>query len=83
MAFDNDKLNEILVKQAEMKQQIDRLVSDAESEKEFRRIRNMDYENRIRYLEKRDSELHGKIAVTVAIGALLAGGAVTLIIKFL
>lgn len=67
-----DKQQEILMKLQAMKFQIDRLVSDAESEKEFRKLRNAEIEKRLREIEEWKSELNGKLIVIGIIGTILA-----------
>lgn len=61
--------------------QIGRLVSDAESEKEFRKQRNMEIEKRLRELEQWKSEIHGKIVVSVSIIGILLTVLMSLINK--
>lgn len=90
MAFDNDKLNDVLVTLARLETQMNRLVSDAESEKEFRKQHNRDadvrvtkVEDRVRAIEDWKNEIHGRIVVTVSIAGIIVTAAVTIIIKYL
>jgi len=83
MALDNDKHSQILIQLAEIKLQIGRLVSDAESEKEFRKKRNDDFEKRLRALEDWKSEIHGKLVVTLTIGGLVWTAIIAVVVKLL
>jgi hypothetical protein len=76
-------LNEIVVRLTEIQMQIGRLVSDAESEKEFRKERNREIEKRLRDLEKWRSEMHGRIVVTVSIATLVASGLIAITVKLI
>lgn len=63
---------EILMKLQAMEFQINRLVSDAESEKEFRKQRNREIEERLRKIEEWKSELTGKLVVIGILSTVLA-----------
>lgn len=67
-----DKQQEILMKLQGLEFQVGRLVSDAESEKEFRKQRNREIEDRLRDLEQWKSELNGKLVVIGILGTILA-----------
>ncbi len=79
--MDERQHTEILIKLERMELQIFRLVSDAESEKEFRKQRNIEIEKRIRDLEQWKSEIHGKIIASVAIIGLIWGVLIAVIVK--
>ncbi len=64
--------SEILMKLQKLELQIDRLVSDAESEKEVRKRRTADTEQRLKDLELWKSELNGKLVVIGIVGTILA-----------
>lgn len=88
MAFDSDKFNEILVALARLEGQVNRLVSDAESEKEFRKERNNNIDREIAGIKEEISELkqfraelHGRIVVIVAVASVIVTGLVGVIIK--
>lgn len=70
--MDEKQHTEILMKLQNLEFQVGRLVSDAESEKEFRKQRNMEVEKRLRELEHWKSEINGKIVVIGIIGTILA-----------
>lgn len=70
--MDEKQHTEILMKLQNLEFQVGRLVSDAESEKEFRKQRNMEVEKRLRELEHWKSEINGKIVVIGIIGTVLA-----------
>ncbi len=55
-----EHLHDVLLKLTAMEAQINRLVSDAESEKEFRKMRNREVEERLRQLEIWRAEEHGR-----------------------
>ncbi len=79
--MDINQHSEILLKLQELQWQVGRLVSDAESEKEFRKQRNAEIEKRIRELEQWKSEIHGKIIASVAIIGLIWGVLIAVIVK--
>lgn len=79
--MDEKHHNEILLKLERMEFQIGRLVSDAESEKEFRKERNIEVERRLREIDKWKSELHGKIVVSVFIVGLLCTLLIGIVVK--
>lgn len=88
MAFDNDKLNDILITLTRLEGQVNRIVSDAESEKEFRKERNnnidrqlTDMRAEISELKQWKAELHGRIVVTVSIASVIATGLIALLVK--
>jgi hypothetical protein len=88
MAFDNDKLNEALIRLAEIKGQVDRIVSDAESEKNFRKERNNNIDRQletvrgdISELKQWKAELHGRIVVTISVASIVITGIIALLIK--
>lgn len=83
MALDNDQQSQILIRLAELKLQIDRLVSDAESEKDFRKQRNNEIEQRLRALEDWKNEIHGRLVVTLAIGGLIWTGIIAIVVKLI
>ncbi len=76
-------LQQIMIRLAEIQSQIGRLVSDAESEKEFRKQRNKEVEDRLRDLEKWKSEMQGRIVVTVSISTLIASGLIAILVKLI
>ena len=79
--MDSNQHNEILLKLQELQFQVGRLVSDAESEKQFRKIRNIEVEKRMRELEQWKSEIHGKVIASVAIIGLIWGVLIAVIVK--
>lgn len=88
MALDHDKQAQILIQLAEIKGQLGRLVSDAESEKEFRKERNNNLDkqldslrNEIVELKQWKAELHGRIVVTVSVASIIITGLIALLIK--
>lgn len=90
MAFDNDKLSDILITLTRLEGQVNRIVSDAESEKEFRKERNnnidrmiSDMRVEISELKQWKAELHGRIVVTVAVASVIVTGLVGVIIKLI
>lgn len=70
--MDEKQYHEILMKLQAMELQIGRLVSDAESEKEFRKQRNIEIEERLRKIEEWKSELTGKLVIIGVLGTVLA-----------
>lgn len=74
---------DILITLERLSMQINRLVSDAESEKEFRKQRNIEVERRLRKLETWQSEMQGKIIAIVGVGGLIWTIIAAVIIKFL
>lgn len=78
--MDEKQHSQILMKLQKLELQINRLVSDAESEKEFRKQRNREIEERLRKLEEWKSELHGRIVVSVSIVGLVVTALISLII---
>lgn len=70
--MDEKQHSQILMKLQKLELQINRLVSDAESEKEFRKQRNREIEERLRKLEEWKSELTGKLVVIGILGTILA-----------
>ncbi len=78
--MDEKQHSQILMKLQNLELQINRLVSDAESEKEFRKQRNREIEERLRKLEEWKSEIHGKIVVSVSIVGVIVAALVSLII---
>lgn len=83
MALDNDKASQILIKITAMEGQLERLVSDYESEKETRRRKNEKVDDRIKVLEDWKNEIHGRIVVTVAIAGLLWAAVIAVIVKLI
>jgi len=79
--LESNQHNEILLKLQELQFQVGRLVSDAESEKEFRKQRNMEIENRMRVLEQWKSEIHGRIIATVSIIGLIWGAVIAIVVS--
>lgn len=79
-----DKIQELLIGQAKIFGQLERIISDIESEKEVRKRRNDEIDKRLRLLEEWKANLQGRLTVTLVI----AGGiwgliilAITFIIK--
>lgn len=70
--MEDKQYHEILMKLQAMELQIGRLVSDAESEKEFRKQRNIEIEERLRKIEEWKSELTGKLVIIGVLGTVLA-----------
>ena len=79
--MDDKQLTELFLKLERLEFQIGRLVSDAESEKEFRKERNIEVERRLREIDKWKSELHGKIVVSVFIVGLLCTLLIGIVVK--
>ena len=79
--MEEKQLTEIFLKLERLEFQIGRLVSDAESEKEFRKERNIEVERRLREIDKWKSELHGKIVVSVFIVGLLCTLLIGIVVK--
>ena len=81
--MDSNQHSEILLKLQELQWQVGRLVSDAESEKEFRKQRNMEIEKRMRDLEQWKSEIHGRIIASVTIIGVVLGTATTIVVSLI
>lgn len=79
--MEEKQLTEIFLKLERMEFQIGRLVSDAESEKEFRKQRNIEVEKRMRELEQWKSGINGRIVATVSIISLIWGALVAIVVK--
>lgn len=79
--MDEKQHTEILMKLQNLEFQVGRLVSDAESEKEFRKQRNMEIEKRLREIEQWKSEIHGRIVASVAIIGLFWGVLIAIVVK--
>lgn len=77
--MDEKQHSEILMQLQALKFQVDRLVSDAESEKEARKRRTTETEQRLKDLELWKSELTGKLVVIGIVGTIIA----SLIVKVL
>lgn len=71
---------EILLQLARMEQQINRLVSDAESEKDVRRDRNKEIDRRLAELEKWQAQWGGALIALGAVATIIS--IVSLIVKF-
>lgn len=63
-----EKIQELLIGQAEIKQQLGRIISDIESEKDIRKRRNDDIDKRLRIIEDWKNNLQGRIMVAVIVG---------------
>lgn len=70
------QIQEILIRLVHIDEQLNRLVSDAESEKEVRKRIIADHEARIRKVEDFVSNLKGRMFAT----GVLAGGVISLLI---
>lgn len=79
--MDEKQHAEVLYKLQALEFQIGRLVSDAESEKDFRKQRNNEIDRRLRELELWKSEIHGRIIATVSIIGLVWGALIAIIVK--
>lgn len=77
---DQDKIQEILLKIGRINDQVERLVSDAESEKEVRKRLLKDHEDRLRELEQWQAKWGGAL-IALGIIATIAS-IVSLFLKF-
>lgn len=77
-----DKIQELLIGQERITQQLDRIISDIESEKEVRVRLYAEMEKRVRGLEDWKNNLQGRITVTLVVGGAI-WGLVILVITFL
>lgn len=78
-----DQFQEIILELQKLNLQMGRLISDFESEKEVRKRLIQDHETRIRELENRYNEFHGRMIATVGIIAIIFSAVVALIVKLL
>lgn len=79
---ENDKIQELLIGQERITQQLDRIISDIESEKQVRVRLYAEMEKRVRGLEDWKNNLQGRITVTLVVGGAI-WGLVILVITFL
>lgn len=61
--MDEKEKQQLFVTLENIRMQVDRLLSDIESEKESRKRRNDDFDKRIRTLEDWKSETKGKVSI--------------------
>lgn len=77
-----DKIQELLIGQERITQQLDRIISDIESEKQVRVRLYTEMEKRVRSLEDWKNNLQGRITVTLVVGGAI-WGLIILVITFL
>lgn len=84
----DDKLQEVLIKLAEIKGHIERLVSDAESEKDTRRRRNESFDRELHDLRQEvyklkewKSNMQGRLLVTITVASGVWGVIVAVLLK--
>lgn len=68
---DNEKIQEILITMAEIKIQLERIISDIESEKDTRKRRNSGFDKRLRDIEEWKNNLQGKLMAGVILGGMI------------
>lgn len=82
MHNNEDKIQELLIGQAKIFGQLDRIISDIESEKEVRKRRNDEIDKRLRQIEEWKANIQGRITVTLVVGGAI-WGLIILVVTFI